>query len=554
MIRTACALLPLLRSMTRSVGSIVSATMSATVLRTRTITLSSIVALGLTATSARADIPEPIIDVSTLLIRGTAAAGEEAAGRLVLAGYDAVVKERLDSLEISIMQVAPAKGSGIDAPDPNDILAAVAGIAPPQGLVEVGFAYIFGAGGGQTGSLWVTRQAPYSNGEFRGQYGAGEIGLTVDGLPSSGRGVIVAVLDSGVVPVGDLARVALPVSIDTFSGAIPSPGAPTADPGGDGIDSDNDGVLDEFVGHGSFVGSLIALTAPEAKQLHVRCVDSDGQTNTVDIARGIQAAINAGAHVINLSIVVPDDIPHLGAIVNQARQRGITVVASAGNFPSNVLTYPGSYPSVGSIGSSVAGLAFSTSFATYNPSVDFCAPGETQFVSTPFGTQPVDGASIIGIIGADPANPQLPRYATATGSSFSCAWAAGAAALVRSGHPEWPNAKVALVDIGDAVINRLRATTGGIDIPPGYRGLVGTGILDCVGACAFIAPGSIPVVTSDVDPAGGVYRIDGADLAAVLSAWGPVPTGRISYADLDGNGSVDGADLAIVLSLWTVSP
>ena len=510
--------------------------------------------VGALADAARAEIPEPVIDVTTLLIRGTATAGAEAAGRLVLAGYDATVEERLDSLELSVLQVAPAKGSGIGEPDPNDILAAVAGITPPQGLVEIGFAYIFGAGGGQTGSLWVTRQAQYTNGEFRGQYGAGEIGLTADGLPSSGRGVIVAVLDSGVVPVGDLARVALPVSIDTFSGGLPQPGAPTADPGGDGIDSDQDGVADEFVGHGSFVGSLIALTAPEAKQLHVRCLDSDGRTSTIEIARGIQAAMNAGAHVINLSIVVPENIPHLAAVIDRARLQGITVVASAGNFPQNIMTYPASYPSCASVASTLAGQAFSANYATYNASVDFCAPGETQFVNTPFGLQPVDGASIVGVIGADPTNPALPRFAAATGSSFSCAWAAGAAALVRSGHPEWPTATVPLGAIADAVIDRLRDTTSPLDIPPKLEGLVGTGLLGCPGACAFIAPGSIPVASNDVDPAAGVYRIDGADLAAVLSAWGAVPAGRISYADLDGNGSVDGADLAAVLSLWTVAP
>ena len=41
--------------------------------------------------------------------------------------------------------------------------------------------------------------------------------------------------------------------------------------------------------------------------------------------------------------------------------------------------------------------------------------------------------------------------------------------------------------------------------------------------------------------------VNGADLAAVLSAWGT----KGSNADLDGDGQVGGSDLAIVLSNWT---
>lgn len=47
-------------------------------------------------------------------------------------------------------------------------------------------------------------------------------------------------------------------------------------------------------------------------------------------------------------------------------------------------------------------------------------------------------------------------------------------------------------------------------------------------------------------------RVDGADLGALLSWWGPtVPANPVSVAcDLDGDGRVDGVDLASVLSNW----
>lgn len=44
--------------------------------------------------------------------------------------------------------------------------------------------------------------------------------------------------------------------------------------------------------------------------------------------------------------------------------------------------------------------------------------------------------------------------------------------------------------------------------------------------------------------------VNGADLAALLAAWGPCPPKGGCPADLDGDGSVDGADLAALLSAW----
>ena len=62
----------------------------------------------------------------------------------------------------------------------------------------------------------------------------------------------------------------------------------------------------------------------------------------------------------------------------------------------------------------------------------------------------------------------------------------------------------------------------------------------------------VPRAAFDIVPdgAGSSYSIDAADLAALLGAWGPVPAGRISYADLDHDGSVGAGDLAILLSQW----
>ncbi|MCE2880887.1 MAG: S8 family serine peptidase [Planctomycetaceae bacterium] len=536
--------------------------------RLDTCLLTTAVALCAAATVC-AEIPEGTIDIGTLLIRGTAGAADDAVVRLAAAGYEASVDERLEAIGLSRLCVAPAPGSGIDVPSAKDILAAIAGITPPAGFEEAGFNYEYGIGGGQTGSLWVTRAVPHQNLDFRNQYATQEIGIVAgdsypggppgNRLPASGRGVIVAVLDTGVVPVGDLARVALPYSFDAVSGELPSTGAPTLDPGGDGIDSDNDGAIDECVGHGSFVGSLIALVAPEARQLHIRCIESDGRTSTLLIARGVNAAIDAGAHVVNISAVVPNEPNLLGSVVDAARDKGIAIVASAGNSPVNQSTYPASYPSAGSVSVSGPNFGFSAAFATFNREVDFCAPGESRYIGPATAPVPVDGEVVIGIIGRMPLDPTQPLYSTASGSSFSSAFASGLAALVRGAQPEWPSTAVPLASIGASVVSHIAMTTHGMEVPREQQPFVGSGVIDCAAATLFVSTDTVPTLPFDINPAGGTAsdgspRIDGADLAALLSAWGPVLPGRISYADLDHNRVVNGADLAALLSRWTTTP
>lgn len=53
--------------------------------------------------------------------------------------------------------------------------------------------------------------------------------------------------------------------------------------------------------------------------------------------------------------------------------------------------------------------------------------------------------------------------------------------------------------------------------------------------------------SADLD---GDGRVNGADLALLLSAWGPCSPKKACRADLDRSGSVDGADLAILLAAW----
>ena len=57
---------------------------------------------------------------------------------------------------------------------------------------------------------------------------------------------------------------------------------------------------------------------------------------------------------------------------------------------------------------------------------------------------------------------------------------------------------------------------------------------------------SNPCRPADLNCSGGV---DGFDLGALLSAWGPC-SGAPCSADLDANGVVNGADLGLLIGYW----
>jgi hypothetical protein len=69
-------------------------------------------------------------------------------------------------------------------------------------------------------------------------------------------------------------------------------------------------------------------------------------TTTFEIAQGIQAAVNGGATIINLSLGGTADSPLLHGLITAAHDQGILFLAAAGNEPVTTLTYPAAYPEV----------------------------------------------------------------------------------------------------------------------------------------------------------------------------------------------------------------
>lgn len=121
-------------------------------------------------------------------------------------------------------------------------------------------------------------------------------------------------------------------------------------------------------------GVGIAGIAPNVKILAVRVLDARGSGTLENVANGITYAADQGAKVISLSLGSPQPAATLRDAVNYAVNKGVVVVAAAGNSGNTIKNYPGAYPNA-------IGVAATDSndnkayFSTYGTWVDIAAPG-----------------------------------------------------------------------------------------------------------------------------------------------------------------------------------
>jgi serine protease AprX len=139
------------------------------------------------------------------------------------------------------------------------------------------------------------------------------------GMPASGTegsGVTVALVDTGVADVADLAGV-VSAHVDVTGGG-----------GGDPY------------GHGTFMAGLIAGprtgVAPGAKLLDVKVADGSGTTTLSTVLRGLEVvALHPEVRVLNLSLSsgspLPWQLDPLTRALDALWRRGVTVVVPAGN-------------------------------------------------------------------------------------------------------------------------------------------------------------------------------------------------------------------------------
>ncbi len=372
---------------------------------------------------------------------------------------------------------------------------------------------------GTTGSIFVDR--PINPASFRTQYSANVLGLNASHNIATGNGIVVAVLDTGVVATHSVLEGSTVLGGYDFVDDDNNPEEIQ-----DGIDNDMDGIFDEGWGHGTFVASMVLLVAPDAKILPIRVLDSDNNGTTWSLARGMFHAIDLGVEVMNISVASTYHSEAVSDAVDESKDFGIVVVAAAGNCGrATPRTFPAMQSNVlgviaTDIGDSLAG------FSNYGELVAIAAPG----FSADFSAEPIAEESIIGAVPDG-------GFAYWQGTSMSSPLVSGAIALVRSQHPELPTNS----ELWSTLTNTLLETAQNIDVEnPNFFGLLGAGRMN-VAAAVFEGPNAPQLGDLNGD---GV--IDVADVLLVVSSWGQVHTS----ADLNGDGTVNVVDLLILIETW----
>ena len=264
---------------------------------------------------------------------------------------------------------------------------------------------------------------------------------------STGRGAIVAIIDTGVRRSHPDLQGRLLAGYDFVQ---------------------NDGDPQDGDGHGTHVlgiagatednGVGVASVAPGASLLPVRVLNDEGEGFFDDVASGIDYAVAQGAHVINLSL--GSEIPLIGAIgfdeyedaIRRALAAGRVVVASSGNNSAPACEQPAAEEGLICVGS-VTDSGMKSSFSSFGAGLAISAPG-----SNVLSTFRDDG------------------YTRISGTSQAAPHVSGVAALV-----------VAKGLRGQAVTNRLLATARDAG-PAGPDSMYGAGIVNARQAVAGFPP------------------------------------------------------------------
>ncbi len=185
-------------------------------------------------------------------------------------------------------------------------------------------------------------------------------------------------------------------------------------------------------GHGTHVAGTIAAldntegvigVAPDAQLYAVKVLNAAGQGTYTDVVAGIDWCIDNQMNIISMSLGGPSPNDLLKAAITQAWQKGLLIVAAAGNSGNasgtgdNVI-YPAKYPEA----IAVAALDSNNnraSFSSTGPAVEVAAPG-VAILSTYLNS----------------------GYSSLSGTSMATPHVSGCAALIKAADPKLTNQQI----------------------------------------------------------------------------------------------------------------
>lgn len=264
-------------------------------------------------------------------------------------------------------------------------------------------------------TIGVDLAHPVSIAASNDRYRSSQWALTMFGAEtlwkkSTGKGVVVAVIDTGVSSThGDLRGRVL------AGRDFVAPGTSAADENGHGTHVA--GIIAAAAGNKIGIAGL----AYNARILPVRVLDSSGEGDSAGVARGIIWAAQQGANVINLSLGATLSDSAIKSAVAYAQSRNAVVIAAAGNAGCGLLfgsptSYPAAYPGVLGVGA-ISSNRKVASYSSCGSWVDVVAPGSAILSTTIWAPHPSLGCQ------------RGPMYCTLSGTSMATPYASAAAAL-----------------------------------------------------------------------------------------------------------------------------
>lgn len=227
----------------------------------------------------------------------------------------------------------------------------------------------------------------------------------------TGKGIKVAVIDSGISPHSDL----------DIAGGISTVGYTSS--------------YKDDQGHGTHVAGIIGArnnsfgvrgVAYETEIYAVKAFDRNGEAYLSDLIEGIDWSIANGMDIINLSSGTQTSTRSFLNVVNKAYDSGLLIVAAAGNDGASdglgdTVDFPARYASVIGVGA-VNSFFERASFSSTGPEVEVAAPG-VEILSTYLDNQ----------------------YAYMSGTSMATPYVTGQLALLKQAYPDLTNEQLRLV-------------------------------------------------------------------------------------------------------------